>query len=277
MGFTEIHQPPLFQGPLGAATVSILGASGLRLNGLTSFHLDEGPDFAWLNIYRTLANARQLEITRERTPAEITAKNGAVEVRWAPCDDVQGALSATYRMVPEAMAVDATFAFESTAAYRDFELFIANYFTPQYAPRFAIQDNRTHPEGLHWYEKQWYGGDENESWARDEEAEAIFRDGRWQTGYPLNWRRGPCFFHPLTLQEHRYGHAIVLMTSPRDCFGLSGYHTYHNAQYFHLFGCDIAVGQRLSATIRMVLLTEWDDLAAEALVRYHQWIQTYEK
>ena len=230
MSFAEIPQAPLLQGRLGPATVTILGANGLRLNGLTSFHLDEGPDFAWLNIYRTLADGQQLEITREREPAEVAPQDGAVEVRWPSCDEVHGELSATYRIVPDASAVDAIFSFDASAAYKDFELFIANYFTPHYIPRFALQDNRTHPEGLFWYEKKWYGGDENESWSRDPQAEAIFRDGRWQTGYPLNWRRGPHFFHPLTLQQHRYGHAILLMAHPDACFGLSGYHAYPNAQ-----------------------------------------------
>ena len=71
MNFASIPQDALLQASLGPATATVLGASGLRLNGLTSFHLDEGPDFAWLNIYRTLADARQLEITRAREPAEV--------------------------------------------------------------------------------------------------------------------------------------------------------------------------------------------------------------
>ena len=111
MSFASIPQDPLLQASLGPATATVLGASGLRLNGLTSFHLDEGPDYAWLNIYRTLADARQLEITREREPAEVALENGAVTIRWSPCDEVQGDLAATYRVVPEETAIDATFSF----------------------------------------------------------------------------------------------------------------------------------------------------------------------
>ncbi len=150
MNFASIPQDPLLQASLGPATATVLGASGLRLNGLTSFHLDEGPDFAWLNIYRTLADARQLEITREREPAEVALENGAVTIRWSPCDQVQGDLAATYRVVPEETAIDATFSFTAATPYENFELFIANYFTPHYTPRFALQDNRPHPEGLAW-------------------------------------------------------------------------------------------------------------------------------
>ena len=29
----------------------------------------------------------------------------------------------------------------------------------------------------------------------------------------------------------------------------------------------------LTFTIRLVLLTEWDDLQAEALTHYHQWLE----
>ena len=76
---------------------------------------------------------------------------------------------------------------------------------------------------------------------------------------------GPYYAHALTLQEHRYGHAILLMARPADCLGLSGYNSYHNAQYFHLGGDDVQADQHLTFTIRLVLLTEWDDLQAEAL------------
>ena len=272
MAFARVSCPALFQAPLGRGIATVLGPQGLRLTGLTSFHLDEGPDFAWLNIYRTLADGRQLEITRERTPDHVAIEGDSVAVRWAACPAVQAELQAHYRIAgPDSL--DATFSARLAADYRRFELFIANYFTPHYTPYFPVQDDRTHPEGVTWYQKQWYGRNEAESWARDEDAEAVFRDGRWLDGYPLNWRRGPYYAHALTLQEHRYGHAILLMARPADCLGLSGYNSYHNAQYFHLGGDDVQAGQHLTFTIRLVLLTEWDDLPAEALTRYHQWLE----
>jgi|GEM_PF-890372 hypothetical protein len=269
--FKNLEQPALTQGTLGPATVTILGAKGLRLSGLTSFHLDEGPDFAWLNIYRTLATGRELEITREREPAQVAIKDGGVEVRWAACDDVHGELSAHYRLDPSASAVDATFTAHLQSDYNKFELFIANYFTPYYKPYYAVSDDRIHPDGLTWYEKQWYGEHENESWVRDDESVSQFKDGRWQTGYPLNWRLGPHYAYPLMIQEHRYGHAILLMARREDCIGLSGFNNYHNAQYLHLFGRDVAAGEQVSTTVRMVLLTDWDDLQQEAMNRYKQW------
>ena len=272
MGFQENSSAPLLQGSLGPATVTVLGTNGLRMTGLKSFHLDEGPDFAWLNIYRALADGRQLEITREREPAHCGISGGEVEVRWAPTEAVRASLWARYRIVEDDAAVDVTFGADLDAAYGHFELFIANYFTPYYTPRFAVKDHRTHPEDIFWYEKVWNRENENESWARDQEAESIFRDGRWLSGYPLNWRRGPFYAHPLMIQEHRYGHAILLMAQRQNCIGLSGYNSYHNAQYLHLWGRNVAAGEQIATKVRMVLLTEWGDLQQEALKRYESWL-----
>lgn len=269
--FDTVVQPASIQGTLGPGTVTILGAKGLRLNGFTSFHLDEGPDFAWLNIYRTLAGGRELEVTREREPEEVAVRNGTAEVSWPACDDVQAALKACYRLVPEADAVDITFSAAVQADYPRFELFIANYFTPYYKPCFAVRDSALDPGDIFWYEKKWFGEHEDETWTRDDDADAVFRDGRWQTGYPLNWRLGPHYAHPLMIQEHRYGHAILLMARRKDCIGISGLNSYHNAQYFHLFGRDVTAGELVSTTVRMVLLTEWDDLKQDALNRYEDW------
>ena len=272
MSFAPIDRPPLFQAPLGRATATVLGPQGLRLTGFTSFHLDEGPEFAWLNIYRTLAGGRQLEITRERAPDFVGLQGDGVAVRWAPCAAVQAQLQAHYQIAgPDQL--DATFSARMDADYEGFELFIANYFTPYYSPHVPVRDDRTHPEGITWYQKQWYGANEAESWARDRDAEPVFADGRWLDGHALNWRRGPHYAHALTLQEHRHGHAILLMARPADCLGLSSYNDYHNAQYFHLGGADLKAGQHVAFTLRLVLLTEWDNLREEALGRYHQWLE----
>ncbi|MDA1138625.1 MAG: hypothetical protein O3B01_08585 [Planctomycetota bacterium] len=272
MSFEEVAQRPLLQGSLPRGIVTVLGKQGLRLTGLGSFHLDEGPNFVWLNIYRTLADGTELEITREREPNSVELKDGAAEVRWSPCEAVDAETFARYRIVESDSAVDVTFGAKVNRDYSNFELFIANYFTPFYFPSYAITDNQTHPEDIYWYTKRLFGEDENESWARDAAAESVFRDGRWLTGHALNWRRGPFFKYPLMIQEHRYGHAIILMARPKDCFGLSGYNSYHNSQYFHLFGRDVAAGDQVETTVRMVLLTKWEDLKAEAVALYKSWV-----
>ena len=115
------EQPSLMQASLGRAKVIVPGARGLRLTGLNSFHLDEGPDFLWLNIYRVMADATELEVTRDRT-ATVSLQNGAVEVRWPVCEAVDGELFARYRLDETASAVDVTFGADINRNYRGFEL-----------------------------------------------------------------------------------------------------------------------------------------------------------
>ncbi|MBC8236040.1 hypothetical protein H8E77_41365 [bacterium] len=271
MPFEERKQEPLLEGILGQARVTILGTHGLRLSGLNSFHLDEGPDFAWLNIYRVLADCKQLDILRERIPSSISIEEGDVVVRWDCSPAIKAEITARYHLIEADMSVDVTFEVCPKTDYSNFELFIANYFTPYYTPRYAVSDNRAHPEGVFWYEKKWFDEDENDAWPRDAEARKIFHDGRWLTGYSLNWRLGPDYALPLMTQEHKYAHAIILMAQPEDCIGISGFNSYHNSQYFHLFGRNVKAEQSLATTVRMVLLTEWDNLNEQAVIQYEKW------
>ncbi|MBT5874729.1 MAG: hypothetical protein HOH43_15030 [Candidatus Latescibacteria bacterium] len=231
-----------------------------------------------MNIYRALSRGRQLEITRERVPDKIDIESGATVVHWKPCAAIQASLTAKYQINEEASAVDVVFSAHFEQNYPDFELFIANYFTPYFTPRYAVTDNRTHPDGVFWYEKKWYNEDECESWARDKDAESVFSDGRWTDGYPLNWRRGPRYAYPLMTQQHRHGFAggqgaIVLMARREDCFGISGYNAYHNAQYLHLWGRDVEAGEHIDIPVRMVMLTQFDNLQESALAKYETWTE----
>ena len=274
MAFEQITPAATLQAPLGDWQVTILGANGLRLNGPTSFHLDEGPDFAWLNIYRALAGARQLEITRERE-ALVSEENGAAVVSWQPTEECPAHLSATYVAFAGDMTVDVTFAAVAERDFASFELFIANYFTPYYTPRFAVKDNRAHPESeVAWYQTQWYGSHEDTAWVRDDDARAVFCDGRWLTGHALNWQFGPDYALPLMTQIHKVGHSIILMARPGDCLGLSAFNSYHNSQYFHLFGRDVVEGERVSTTVRMVHTSETGTAAVDELAidLYRTWV-----
>lgn len=259
---------------MGSTTVTVLGARGLRLTGLSSFYLDEGPDLAWLNVYRILADGKEIDITRDRKPARAGVESGDAVVRWAATEHMRAEISARYSVVAEQDAVDVTFGAKLLADYSHFEIFIASYFTPYYRALFALKDNRTHPEGIAWYEKRWNGEYENESWARDDEAEEVFRDGRWLTGFALNWKRGPHHACPLMIQHHRYaGHAIVHMARPGDCFGISGFNSFHNAQYFHLHGKNVRAGQEIAMPVRMVVVRECDRIQETAVHRYQKWLE----
>ena len=135
MGFAQVDQAPLVQGRLGAARVSVLGAQGVRLTGLNSFHLDEGPDFAWLNIYRTLTAGRQLEITRERQPAALEVVPGGAQVRWEASGEVEAELSAFYAIVEGASAA-------AEALFRDGRWLSAR---AKLAPRSLLCLSADHP------------------------------------------------------------------------------------------------------------------------------------
>ncbi|MCX5660651.1 MAG: hypothetical protein NTW19_13150 [Planctomycetota bacterium] len=264
---------PALQAPLGSATVTILGPRGLRLSGYSSFHLDEGPDYAWLNVYRILADGKEIDITRDRQPSQAGIDAGAAAVRWPPTDHMKAEVFARYSVVEKENAVDITYGAKLLADYGHFEIFIASYFTPYHRPFFALQDHRTHPEGVVWYEKIWNAEQENESWARDAQAEEVFRDGRWLTGFALNWKRGPHHACPLMIQHHRCaGHAVILMARPQDCFGISGFNSFHNAQYFHLGGRDVKAGEEVSFPVRMLLTKDVENVKQVALDSYKNWL-----
>jgi hypothetical protein len=61
------------------------------------------------------------------------------------------------------------------------------------------------------------------------------------------------------------------MARSEDCIGLSGLNSYHNSQYFHLFGRDLEAGESLSTTVRMAVLTDTDHLDDRAVELYGQW------
>ena len=80
-------------------------------------------------------------------------------------------------------------------------------------------------------------------------------------------------------QRHNHGLAIIQMARRDDCIGLSGFNSFHNSQYFRLFGRDVAAGDRLSTTVRLEVVdllgqTPEDDaggLDRLALERYEAW------
>jgi hypothetical protein len=271
--FERVEREPLYQCPLGDGWVRVLGAEGLRLGGLTTFHLDEGPEFAYLNVYRVLAEGRLLDKPRERRPARVTADGEGVAVQWGPTNGFDGHLEARYRTVPDESALEVTFAVDVNRAYPTLEVFVANYFTPYHTPRYAVSDTRVDPDPPFFLEKEWYGEGETNAWPRNDAARDVFHDGRWQEGHAINWRLGPDYAIPVTTQQHRYGHAVVLMGREEDCLAISGLNAYHNSQYFHLFGDDVAAGDRLESTLRMTMLPEeaFDDLGETAVAAYQDW------
>lgn len=259
---------------MGDWNVNILGSNGLRLTDGTHFHLEEGPNFAYLNIYRAAADARQIDFVRER-PSTVSADGQDAVVQWDPTADNNARLQVRYRIFADQLAIEMHIKAEPQQAYRAYELFIASYFTPYHTPRFALQDTNVNPAAsLRWYETAWCGTFNDEAWPRDDDARQIFCDGRWLTKSALEWRLGPNYALPLMTQQHRFGPSMSIISMARrtGCIGLSGYNGYHNSQYFHLFGRDVNADDVLETTLRMEIVEAGgDELNELAVARYQAW------
>ncbi len=272
MSFVTCTLPETIQSPMGDWSVAVLGSNGIRLSKGTHFHLDEGPEFAWLSIYRAAADARQIDIVRQRQ-AEVSVEEGDAVVRWPPCPENNGRLSVRYRVFADQLAVEMGIRVEVLQPYAAYELFVSSYFTPYHRPRFALRDASVDAAvPMRWYETAWCGEFNDEAWPRDGEARRVFLDGRWMTKPSQNWMLGPDYALPLMTQQHRFGPSVVSMARRRDCIGLSGYNGFHNSQYFHLFGGDAGPGDLLETTVRLeVVEGRQESLDDLAVARYEAW------
>ena len=267
MSFAPYAPPETIQSPMGAWSVTVLGSNGIRLSKGSHFHLDEGPDFAWLSIYRAAAGGRQIDIVRQRQ-AEVSVEEGDAVVRWPPCPDNNVRLAVRYRVFPDQLAVEMRIQAEALEAYAAYELFVSSYFNPYLKPRFALRDASVDPvAGMRWYETAWCGEFNDEAWPRDDGARRTFLDGRWMTKPSQNWMLGPDYALPLMTQQHRFGPSVISMARRRDCIGLSGYNGYHNSQYFHLFGRDAGPGDLLETTVRIEVVEELQESLDDLAVR----------
>ena len=276
MAFNTYQSPPQLQSRLGEWTVTVLGSDGIRLTDGTHFHLDEGPKFVYLSIYRAAADARQIDIVRKRE-ARVTATTGdKAVVQWDPVEENKVELSATYSLSEDPDAIEMEIAVEALQPYQGYELFVSSYFSPYHTPRFALKGNSVDSDvAIRWYETSWYGTQNDEAWPRDDEARQHFCDGRWLTRPSQVWRLGPDHALPLMTQRHKHDQAhVISMARPQDCIGLSGYNGFHNSQYFHLFGRDVSAGDTLNTTVRREIFKQTaEDLDALALQRYQAWIE----
>ena len=271
MSFAPCAPPETIQSPMGDWSVTVLGSNGIRLSKGTHFHLDEGPDFAWLSIYRAAAGGRQIDIVRQRQ-ADVSIEEEDAVVRWPPCPGNNVRLAVRYRVFADQLAVEMRIQAEPLQPYTAYELFVSSYFNPYHRPRFALRDPTVDPGvPMHWYETAWCGEFNDEAWPRDDEARRIFLDGRWMTKPSQNWRLGPDYALPLMTQQHRFGPSTISMARPRDCIGLSGYNGYHNSQYFHLFGRDAGPGDLLETTVRLEMVEGGESLDDLAVARFEAW------
>ena len=274
MSFAPCAPPETIQSPMGDWSVTVLGSNGIRLSKGTHFHLDEGPDFAWLSIYRAAAGGRQIDIVRQRQ-AEVSIEEGDAVVRWPPCPENNVRLAVRYRVFADQLAVEMRIQAEALEPFRRLRAVRVELLQPlPHRPRFALRDatRRSRTSRMRWYETAWCGEFNDEAWPRDDEARRIFLDGRWMTKPSQNWMTGTGLRPlPLMTQQHRFGPSVISMARRRDCIGLSGYNGYHNSQYFHLFGRDAGPGDLLETTVRLEMVEGGESLDDLAVARYEAW------
>jgi hypothetical protein len=256
---------PVATAPLAHGELHALGALGMRIV-TTGFHLDEGPELAWVNPYRLMAGGRLLGIGRETTPTRCEVVDGTVVTELAPTTDHPATVTMTTAVVDDT-TVDTTFHVDAHEELVDYEVLVSSYFTPHQAASFRVRPWAFGDEAA-WFTKT--GADhEPTSWPRDNPSAQVMFDGRWSMGAPpLFWTLGSFYAEPLMTQRHRWvGLHTITMTAPATCFGISGLSGYHNSQYFHLFGTTLAAGASAEATVRLVMTSD-TDLGSAALDAY---------
>lgn len=258
---------------LGPGRLEVHGGIGTALVE-TAFHLDEGPEMRWLNPYRILERGRLIGYARTTPVNEFVIDAGDAVVVWESLAGDGPGLTVRTRIVDDA-TVDTVVEVRPTAPLDDFEVLFSSYFTAWHAPEFATNRVWLNPDARPTWLTKTGREFEPTTWTRDARAAQVLLDGRYDEGHPpLWWTIGSRYHAPLMIQRHlRVAHSVVTMSRPDECFAISGLSEYHNSQYFHLFGRDLAPGEVATATVRMVALRGVDDVHAAAEESFARFLQ----
>jgi hypothetical protein len=181
--------------------------------------------------------------------------NGAVEVHWPAAGDRPFEMWAVYRWArPDTLDVETRV--RPQAELRDFELFLASYFSEA----FTSSTVRGHdPAG----QPAFLPADEaNGVWQmfpRDRDVVRLIQDGRWKIEpHPVDWVIRPALTQPIAVRRDvSTGTTAVLMAPPEDCFAVATPHQRepHYSLYLSLFGRTIKPGELVRARVRLAILT----------------------
>jgi hypothetical protein len=225
---------------------------------------------SWLRLDQVFARQQLLDSPSRRHP-ESAATGAEARVHWPATETVPLAMTLWYLPVPRAAAVDVTLEVEAMHELEAAEFLVASSFSPYHVPHFAIRDTRLQPQNVHWCRKWWRAMGDDDLWPRSRDALAVLGDGRWQDGINCNWRVGPDYSLPATLQVAGSGPAILQMAHREDCMAISGVYGRVNVQHFHLHGKRIRAREQLAFTIRLVLIEETADICNAAERIYREW------
>ena len=233
------------------------------------------PDYDVLNLFllfttnRSMGTARALE-------REVEGGEDRVTVRWPATDEHNAELTAIYQLVEPNM-IDLTVTVKSNWPYPSYEVFLSDYFPPEFQPWVYLQacpyvDPPDQP--------QWVAPQVNDVfagtglvWPRDFNCSRKSVDGRWTGIWALyQWNPQRLYELPIMMQVHPDGKlAAVMMSRPEDCYAVvTGYNSENmedpfksqNPLYFSLFGGDLAIGDERTARVRLAVIELDEEMSA---------------
>jgi len=228
--------------------------------------------YSALNLFKLMSVNQVMDQPRnmERT-TQVTSR--WVEARWSATDGHRGEITARYELA-EANAIDVTVTVRSQGVYRDYELFMSNYFDKALRPHVYLESRGKKPPQLVVPMVNEVFRGTVLVFPRDRHSARLCLDGRWER----NERNSPivqmcpvrryayCLAF-LTDPEEQIG--VVLMSHPGDCYAISTRYyadddtdrlTTYSAFDFSLFGDDLLPGVERTVKVRLALIPLDGDL-----------------
>jgi hypothetical protein len=239
-----------------------------------------------LAVYRLLSRSGWMGEARSMPHVARPVEEG-VEVLWAPSLAHHAQLRARF-IIQEPGHIDCLLDVLGHTYYPDYEVFLSNYFAPEFRSGGYVHPGRSEasgepvqilPEAAPVYREMYV------AFPRDEQAAHLITDGRWQRGRHFT-RFLPARYYavPLGFYAHRRSALDVLvMGLPRDVFAVSmAYATddpadtvgRHNSLYLSLFGRDLHPGERWHTVFRLSV-GEFNRERAEHLAQYRRFVAVY--
>lgn len=224
------------------------------------------PRYSALNLFK-LMSVNQIMGQPRHMERTTQASADWVEVKWSATDGHKAEVTARYE-VAAANAVEMTVTVRSQGVYRDYELFMSNYFDKTLRPHVYLQSRGKKPPQLVVPMVNDVFRETVLVFPRDQHSARICLDGRWERN---EWSTPTVQMCPV----RRYAHCvafltdpdeklgIVLMSQPRDCYAISTrYHadeeedrlTTYSAFDFSLFGDDLLPGGERTVKVRLALI-----------------------
>lgn len=199
--------------------------------------------------------------------------DGNVEARWAATDERPFELRVTYRWATP-IALDVVTVVQARTNLVNFESFLACYFAPGFTNSLACVAELPGKPGAPGFLAAAPSFGTWLVFPRDDDAMAIFRDGRWTIQpNPVDWKPMPRLAKPLGIRrDPTIGLTAMIMSPPSDAFALCTPEQTegHYSMYLSLFGRDFKAGESAQARARLLIDAKLSD--AVALKAYENYL-----